>query len=258
MIYLIAPCNRFPTSNLYTAGAWSYFLITADVNEDNKPDIITTNAGSKTIGIYLNNGGGIFALPINYSTGNEPRHLVAADVNGDSKVDIIVANRWANNIGVFLNNGNGMFAPQVTYSAGINPQSLAAADVNGDSKIDIIVANELSNNVGVFLNNGIGTFAPQATYSTGSNSAPNSVTTADVNGDSKVDIIVANRLANNIGVFLNNGNAMFASQVTYSTGVYGPIWVAAADVNADNRVDLIVMNTGTGSNIVNVLLSACI
>ena len=128
------------------------------MNEDNKPDIITTNAGSKTIGIYLNNGGGIFALPINYSTGNEPQHLVAADVNGDSKVDIIVANR----------------------------------------------------------------------------------------------------LANNIGVFLNNGNAMFASQVTYSTGVYGPIWVTAADVNADNRVDLIVMNTGTGSNIVNVLLSACI
>ncbi|CAF1656888.1 unnamed protein product, partial [Rotaria magnacalcarata] len=79
----------------------------------------------------------------------------------------------------------------------------AAADVNGDFKPDIILANSGSNNVGVLLNTGNGTFAAQVTYSTGSGSNPYCVTTADINGDNKPDIIIANSGSNNIGVLLD-------------------------------------------------------
>jgi hypothetical protein len=46
-------------------------------------------------------------------------------------------------------------------------------------------------------------FTPQATYSTGT--YPNSVAVADVNGDNKPDIIVANSGSNNVSVFLSLG-----------------------------------------------------
>ncbi|CAF4430234.1 unnamed protein product, partial [Rotaria magnacalcarata] len=87
------------------------------------------------------------------------------------------------------------------------------------------------------------------TYLTGS--YPLCVEAADVNGDGKPDIIVANFVSNNAGVLLNVGNGAFSAQTTYSTGS-GPYYVAAADVNGDGKPDIIVANYG--SNNVGVLL----
>src|SRR5207248_677515 len=97
------------------------------------------------------------------------------------------------------------------------------------------------------------TFASQVTYSTGSQ--PFSVAAADVNGDSKLDMIVTNTGSNNVGVLLNTGTGTFAAQVTYSTDST-PVSVAAADVNGDSKLDIIVANYN--SNNVGVLLAACI
>ncbi|CAF5196542.1 unnamed protein product, partial [Rotaria magnacalcarata] len=74
-------------------------------------------------------------------------------------------------------------------------------------------------------------FTGQTTYSTGS--SPNSVVAADVNGDSKPDIIVANYGSSNVSVLLNIGNGTFRAQATYLTGT-NPYEVATADVNGDN------------------------
>ncbi|CAF1324597.1 unnamed protein product [Rotaria magnacalcarata] len=54
------------------------------------------------------------------------------------------------------------------------------------------------------------------TYLTGT--GPAEVAVADVNGDGKPDIIVANTNSNNTGVLLNIGNGTFSAQTTYLTG----------------------------------------
>ncbi|CAM4818368.1 unnamed protein product [Rotaria magnacalcarata] len=95
-------------------------------------------------------------------------------------------------------------------------------------------------------------FSAQTTYSTGM--WPDSVVAADVNGDGKPDIIVANYGSNNAGVLLNVGNGTFSAQTTYSTGSSSaPFSVVAVDVNGDNKTDIIVANYG--SNNVGVLLN---
>ena len=45
-----------------------------------------------------------------------------------------------------------------------------------------------------------------------------SVAAADVNGDNKTDIIVANENSATVSVLLNTGNGTFATQTTYATG----------------------------------------
>ncbi|CAF4911856.1 unnamed protein product, partial [Rotaria socialis] len=60
------------------------------------------------------------------------------------------------------------------------------------------------------------TFTGKTTYSTGSK--PRSLNAVDVNGDGKLDIIVANYGSNNVGVLLNIGNGSFAAQTTYPAG----------------------------------------
>ena len=99
-------------------------------------------------------------------------------------------------------------------------------------------------------------FSTQATEHSQSNylfnwPQPESVTTADVNGDNKTDLI-ANWGSNTVSVLLNTGNGTFINQTTYSTG-NNPNSVTTADVNGDNKTDLIVANDG--SNTVSVLLN---
>jgi hypothetical protein len=183
--------------------------------------------------------------------------VAVVDVNSDSQPDLIVANHGANNVGVLLNSGAGTFTSQTTYStgSGSTPQALAVVDVNSDSQPDIIVANSGASSVGIFLNSGNGLFTAQTTYSTGTSSDPASIAVVDVNSDGKPDIIVANFVLCNVGVFLNSGTGTFTAQATYSTGTgSGSNFVAAVDVNGDGKPDIIVANFET--NNVGVLLNS--
>ena len=246
--------GMFTGQTMYSTGGGSspQSVATADVNGDNKLDIIVANSGTSNVAVLLNMGNLTFTIPTMYSTGSDshPYCVQAVDVNDDHKVDIIVANSGKNSVGVLLNLGNGMFTSQATYStgSGSSPRSVTTADVNGDNKLDIIVANAGTNNVGVLLNTGNGTFSIQTMYSTGSGTSPWSVITGDVNGDNRPDVIVANQNSNKVGVLLNLGNGMFTSQTTYSIRRNSyPQSVTTADVNGDNKLDIIVANSNVGS-----------
>jgi hypothetical protein len=92
--------------------------------------------------------------------------------------------------------------------------------------------------VGVLLGNGDGTFQTAVNYGSGGYLAT-SVAVADVNGDGKPDLVVAN-FAGNVGVLLGNGDGTFQTAVTYGTGGGDTQSVAVADVNGDGKPDLVV------------------
>jgi hypothetical protein len=137
-----------------------------------------------------------------------------------------------------------LFLPSVTYdSGGLEANMVAVAEVNGDGKPDLVVANCGScsifndGSIGVLLGNGDGTFQPVVTYSSGGVS-PLFVAVADVNGDRKPDLVVANRCGNNgclnqalVGVLLGNGDGTFQTAATSFSGGEFASSVAVADVN---------------------------
>jgi hypothetical protein len=131
---------------------------------------------------------------------------------------------------------------------GTRPVSVVVGDFNNDSCLDITTANYGGNSVGVFLGYGNGSFGDVITLSSGTGSGPDSVSVSDINHDTHSDIIVANYLANNVGVFLGYGNGSFREQVLSSSGTdSSPYYVQAGDFNKDGQLDLAVANGGTSN-----------
>jgi hypothetical protein len=208
--------GTFQTALSYHSGGYTALsVVVADVNGDGKPDLLVANLCANSsnncpdggVGVLLGNGDGTFQTAVTYSSGGWYAYSVAAaDVNGDGKPDVLVASEFVINdynngtVGMLLGNGDGTFQAAVTYgSGGDAARSVALGDVNGDGKLDVIVGNCgpsgqngcSPGTVGVLIGNGDGTFQTAVSYNSGGNDA-RSVAVADVNGDGKPDVLVAN------------------------------------------------------------------
>jgi hypothetical protein len=88
---------------------------------------------------------------------------------------------------------------------------LVVADFDGDGKADLaLLTNIQSKTLAVLLGNGDGTFQPATAYDSGGAYSA-AVAVADLNGDHRPDLVVANQLSScgycaigSVGVLLNN------------------------------------------------------
>ncbi len=206
-------------------------------------------------------GQGTFSAPTLYGTnGDSPIGVAVGDLNGDARPDIVVNNYQSSgqNVIVRLNSATtvGTFPTSTLYSSGADATvGSAIGDVNGDGRADIVVSSFGNNSVGVLLNAGTGTFpATATTYSTGG-SSPTGIALGDVNGDGRLDIVVAHQGGNVVGVLLNSATTpgTFGTAATYTVSRqgYSP---RLGDVNGDGRLDIVV--GGLQNNQVSVLLNS--
>jgi hypothetical protein len=86
-------------------------------------------------------------------------------------------------------------------------------------------------------------FSPGIRY--GGGSIEKGIAIADINGDGKPDVIVANYAGPWLSVYTNqgNGNLVLSSKIS----VISPTAVVASDVNGDGKMDLICGNAGPDS-----------
>ncbi len=241
-----------PTTFSTDNNSYPFAVAVGDFNNDNQSDIVVANYGTDNLGVFVGYGNGTFYNQVTYSTGSGsgPHSVATGDFNNDSRLDIVVGNLYTYNVGVFLGHGDGTFSNQTTYSTSYNfrPNSVAVGDFNNDNRPDIIVANNGTDTISLFLGYGDGTFPSHITISTGFSSGPWSITIGDFNNDNRLDVAVANRWSDNIGVFAGHGNGSFSNQTTYSTGSGSSPWsVAVGDFNDDGHPDIAVTDYGTSN-----------
>ncbi|MEO7934688.1 MAG: VCBS repeat-containing protein [Dokdonella sp.] len=146
----------------FSTGEGTFSVVTADVNEDGKADVIVGNAGADTLSVLRNataTGGQVASFETQqvFAAGDRPIAVFVGDVNGDGKPDLLSANYNGSSVSVLINTtvvkgGATSFAPHQDFPVGIGARSVVAADLNGDGMPDLGIANSGANTASVLIN----------------------------------------------------------------------------------------------------------
>jgi len=261
--------------NVTTGGQPNQVLI-GDINGDGKPDLVLADEslpGSAIILFQDPANPAQFLAPVKLPINNNRSAAVAiGDLNGDGAPDIVAATFDANGnngaVYIFYQNAatRGTFLAPVTFPAGASPQAVRIADVNGDGLADILVANlgpgtdrTGSPGVSVLLQDAAhpGSFLPPVTYATQARAVD--VAVADLNGDGKPDLVVANlgpAPTGSITVLLEDPAhpGVFLTGTSYA-GFGQPLGIAIADLNGDGHPDIAVADGNTATIMLQIATS---
>jgi len=227
------------------AGTASNATVTADFNEDGRPDLAVIDPGSNKVFAFTQTAGGALVAggTVTLPANGAASFGAVADFNGDGHVDIAVVNVGFSSVSVLLGAGNGTFGAPLNTATAQGPRRLAVGDFNGDGRPDLAVGAVTANVVSILVNTGNGRFGKIDVAASG---APAGVAVGDFNGDGKADVAVATTGDASVKVLLGNGNATFLAAAVFATAGAGQA-ITAADVNGDGILDLISTNTAAGS-----------
>src|SRR5262249_39596846 len=262
--------GNFNPAKQVPAGRQPSAVLAGDFNHDGKADYITSNLDANTVSVVLGKGNGTFFdigpdVPSNGASSNQ---IIAADFNRDGIIDLAQVNtgispQLGNSVSVLLGKSGGGFQAGRVFGVGrIAPTALAAGDLNNDGHLDLAVTTfgditQEFPRLAILLGNGDGTFGAPRLFIPGPGS-PTSIALADVNGDGKLDAIIAETprgfSVGGISVLLGDGNGGFGPQkliTTIGTGIVST--VTAADFNRDGKIDVAYLSV-TDQNRVTVQL----
>ena len=234
-------------------------VCSADFNGDGKPDFASANYGSSTISVNLNTttpgaSTPTFSSFTTFAANTSVIGIWSADFNGDGKPDLACINYGPSIISVYINTTTpGASTPTFTAKtdfASINTGNyLVAADFNGDGKPDLACTDMNDNSMSVFLNtttpgSTTPSFAAKTTFTAGNH--VNKILASDFNCDGKPDIVVGNRDANNISVYINTttpgaATPTFTAKTDFAVNgnAYG---LGSGDFNGDGKQDIACAN----------------
>jgi hypothetical protein len=247
-------------------------LVFTDLNRDGRPDVVVGANNGSQLFVFLNTGSatdpyGTASNPTTYLIGANPVAAAAGDLNGDLSPDVVVSNNGGVGgtpvISILFGNGDGTLGTAPCASGcgpgtrldipgvGLSPQGIVVGDVNGDSYPDIAVVDDshgATDGVKVFLGNGLGCFGntaslpspcgPWTPVTLVPGTLPRGIGMADVNGDGKPDLFVANTVAPGLTLFTNNlaGAAACGGAVTPPGCITPRTPCVGMDININNVV----------------------
>jgi len=177
-------------------------LAAADFDGDQLPDVAVSRYRSATVSVFRNNGAGGLDAWRDVPVGGGPNYLRAADFNADGRSDLVVSNASTGEITLLFGQLGG-FATQA-LPAGPTPTALLARDFTGDGFHGLLVGSLVGAEFRVLLGDGRGGFPGRLIFA-GSHKAI-SADLADIDGDLRLDLMVASIDASAVTLYRNVSN----------------------------------------------------
>ncbi|MFB6231977.1 MAG: T9SS type A sorting domain-containing protein [Salinibacter sp.] len=260
-----ADSNGFGAQQVITTDAKEAFSVHgADVDGDGDPDALSASIGDGQVSWYENQIGeggtdadGFGARQVITTNMDEATSVHGADVDGDGDADVLSASPrgsdtdpkiawYESQVGESGANSDDFGAQQVITTSAEGAESVFAADLDGDGDNDALSASReklawYENQVG---ESGADTdgFGPQQII-VPTVATPESVFTADVDGDGDPDALSASSRDNKIAWYENQVGESgadtdgFGDQRVITTGAEAAHSVHAADVDGDGDPD---------------------
>jgi hypothetical protein len=203
--------GTFALSERIKVGPGAVAIAAGDVNNDSKPDIITSDYSSNTLTVLTNDGSGHLQISQTLSTANFPHGVAAVDLDHDGWRDLVNCCWQGNVVQTFTNDQHGHFALRQTIPAPGNPHWMVTADFNGDGFIDVATSNS-EGTFTVLTNDHTGGLVLSAKMPTTIGEG-HGIGIGDWDGDGNIDLAVTSftTSSNHVALFRNNGHGVFDS-----------------------------------------------
>ena len=242
--------GTFEAGPVYQLAGLSYDIAAADLSSNDILDLVVADNTANVVSVYKGKGDGTFAVPVNYASPLAER-VLPVDLNGDGRPDLAVLDYCGTDVTtcahgavqVLLNEGNGKFGKPHYFAVNVGPDGIAAGDLKHNGKVDLVVSNnnfQAPSTLSILFGKGDGTFEPEVSYKVGA--GPAGVVIADLNGDGKLDIAVANIGDATMSLLFGNGKGEFKVAQTFAFAANSaPISIAAIPVPSKRIPELAVV-----------------
>ena len=265
---------KFGTPVVCSSGAGGTNVKLADLDGDGKLDIIVACSGSGVISCIRNmstgTGSFVFAGKRDlYPLAGAPE-VAIADFDGDGRPDVAATTYNSAQVKMFRNQMTtvpvgtfpaSFFGATATFDSfdvgsysGAYPASIFAADFDKDGHMDLVTSNNFDGTVSILRNTSVSgsfAFAPHVDFNVGG--SPTEVQAADINGDGRPEIVVADYFTAAMSVFANNTTTGIINSTSFDRfdipTVDSSYGLNLSDLDGDGKID-IVFSRGKANNIV--------
>jgi len=274
-VFVDETATRLPVESNFAVRA-----AVGDVDGDNDLDLVVASGGHTSIFpvppqdflLQINDGTGVFTnqaasrLPASAFGTQVASAVILGDVDGDTDLDAFVVNGSSGALFppgfsgfqnlLWINNGDGIFSDETNIRLPLATNSsfhAAFGDLDLDGDLDLVIGNVGSNGAGqqnrLLINDGSGVFTDETT--TRLPALPDitlALALEDLDGDTDLDIVVANRTPTASKILVNDGVGFFTDESVQRFSTPPPFAgdVVVADVNGDGSKDIIFASVSGG------------
>lgn len=204
--------------------------------------------------INVNSKRGFETQTLHLHSKPHPHAVAIGDFDRDGLRDLAV-DSWMENRIMLLFGRNALRGPGTPVDIGRKPYStISAADLDGDGRIDLVAPNSGQGTVSILLGDGAGHFSHAPGSPIAAGPTPFSAAIADVNGDRRPDIVIANYSGHSSDTasdgltWIRNdgGRRLTAMPRLAAKGDYSSR-IATGDLDGDGVADVAFTNTNRSS-----------
>ncbi len=247
-----AACLMHSESAPAVSGTHNWQVLTADVNNDGKPDLFVAHQdylfGNSSFSVHLGRGDGSFDRGLRYAS--PAVGMAVGDFDGDGNLDVATCGTSSSSgaiVSVRTGRGTGAFRSATLTAVASAPRDIAAGDVNNDGKLDLVTISYGANRVSVLLGNGDGTFQSPLERFDDAVGNLSKMRLRDMDGDGKLDLVIAGDYPK-LAIERGNGDGTFQPPIIRSLAA-GIMSLDTGDLDGDGKLDVVAI----GSQEVNVL-----